>query len=65
MELSLVVLRVDDLAASQRFYEGLGLTFVVEQHGAGPTHLSTRLGPTVLELYPRGDDDGTRRVRLG
>jgi catechol 2,3-dioxygenase-like lactoylglutathione lyase family enzyme len=63
--LSLVVLRVADLAASQRFYEQLGLGFHPEQHGRGPQHLSTVIGGTVLELYPMGSGPSTQGLRLG
>jgi lactoylglutathione lyase len=50
--LEFLTLRCADLARSRRFYELLGLEFDEEQHGAGPRHLSTDLGGTVLELYP-------------
>ena len=51
---NLLVLRAADLAASRRFYEALGLEFVVERHGKGPEHLAASLGEFVFELYPDG-----------
>lgn len=65
VELSLVVIRVVDLAASRRFYEQLGLEFQREQHGSGPEHLSTVIGGTVVELYPVGSGPSTKGLRLG
>jgi catechol 2,3-dioxygenase-like lactoylglutathione lyase family enzyme len=50
--LDLLVLRCEDVDATGRFYAGLGLTWVEEQHGSGPRHLAGTLGPTVVELYP-------------
>ena len=50
--LSLLVLRTSQLAATRSFYEALGLIFAEEKHGSGPTHYSTQLGSTVLEIYP-------------
>lgn len=52
--LAYIVLRCADLSASRRYYEALGLTFVEEQHGNGPRHLSCDLDGVVLELYPAG-----------
>lgn len=60
--LTLLVLYCSDVDASLRFYERLGLSFVKEQHGAGPVHYSTQIGDVVLELYPAGRRPG--RVRL-
>ena len=65
MKLSLVVLRVADLAESRLFYEQLGLEFRQEQHGSGPEHLSTVIGGTVVELYPVGSGPSTQGLRLG
>lgn len=56
---------MDDLDTSRRFYEQLGLAFQSEQHGAGPQHLSSQIGGTVIELYPRGSSPSTEGVRLG
>lgn len=61
--LDLVVLRCRDLELSKAFYELLGLSFKAEQHGSGPAHYSTRLGETVLELYPAADP--LTPIRLG
>ena len=63
--MSLVVLRVADLDASRRFYEGLGLTLRSERHGDGPRHLSAGLGGVVLELYPLASGAPTTGLRLG
>ena len=60
--LAYLVLRCRDLEKSLRFYEILGVTFVMEQHGAGAKHYAGDLGGVVLELYPQssGAIGGTR-----
>lgn len=63
--LNLVVIRVVDLERSRNFYSGLGLTFTLEKHGAGPEHLTARTGGAVFELYPSGRSGETIGVRLG
>lgn len=63
--LSLVVLRVRELEASWSFYERVGLDLRPEQHGRGPAHLSTVVGDTVVELYPRGGGPESAGTRLG
>ena len=65
VKLSLVVVRVAELAASRRFYEQLGLALDQERHGSGPEHLSTLIGGTVVELYPIGPGPSTQGLRLG
>lgn len=65
VKLSLVVVRVANLAASRRFYQRLGLEFRHERHGSGPEHLSTVIGGTVVELYPIGSGPSTQGLRLG
>ena len=69
-EISLVVLRSTQPEATRRFYEALGLSFVDEQHGRGPVHVSaTTPSGVVFELYPLANGEeletGTRGVRLG
>ena len=59
-----LVLRVADIEVSRRFYSMLGLEFVTEKHGAGPTHYACEIGSTVLELYPQGRHPKSF-VRLG
>jgi lactoylglutathione lyase len=63
--LELIVLRCAELELSKRFYEALGLTFTAEQHGSGPRHYSSRLGSTVLELYPATAPVTPIRLGLG
>lgn len=63
--LSLIVIRVADLAASVRFYALLGLHFAQEQHGAGPIHFSATIGETLIELYPASPNKTTQCLRLG
>jgi hypothetical protein len=50
--LTLLVIRCRDLERWRSFYQALGLEFAPEKHGSGPHHYSSRLGSTVLELYP-------------
>jgi catechol 2,3-dioxygenase-like lactoylglutathione lyase family enzyme len=63
--LNLVVLKVSDIDASARFYTALGLSFVREQHGKGPAHLSCLLGSVLLEIYPAGNGPTSNATRLG
>lgn len=65
MQLALIVIRCKDLETSRIFYEQLGLTLIAEKHGTGPKHYSTKLGQTVLELYPSAAGQGKDNVRLG
>lgn len=52
----LAVLVCPDIEVTRAFYEGLGLSFVREQHGNGPEHYAARIGDAVLELYPTTTD---------
>jgi len=52
LALNLVVLRSANLERALQFYGALGLSFVKEQHGGGPEHYATQVGPTVFEIYP-------------
>lgn len=61
--LDLLVLRTADVEAARRFYEALGLRWQEERHGLGPRHYSSRLGATLLELYP-AKEGAAGRVRL-
>jgi len=64
--LALLVVYTDHLEEAHRFYCGLGLAFVREQHGAGPVHYACTLPDgTVLELFPAGEGRPVSRVRLG
>ncbi len=49
---SLLVVRTADIEAALAFYRALGLSFVQEQHGAGPQHYSCDLGGLIFEIYP-------------
>jgi hypothetical protein len=40
------------------------MSFQTEQHGEGPVHYATRIGGTVLELYPI-KEHSSRGARLG
>ena len=62
---NLVVLRAADLASARSFYEMLGLSFVQEQHGSGPVHLSCERGGMVLELYPGKPGQSLERLNAG
>lgn len=63
--LNLLVLRTTDLASARSFYEAFGLSFVEEQHGSGPVHLSCERGGTVLELYPGKPGQAPERLNAG
>ena len=63
-ELSLLVLKTQQLDVVKSFYEHLGIEFEQERHGEGPVHYAARLGQLVFELYPANNDlsDSTTRV---
>jgi predicted enzyme related to lactoylglutathione lyase len=66
--LSLVVIRVKDLAAARRFYESFGFFFETHKHGRGAEHLAGGpvKGSALLEIYPLGEGQiPTTSVRIG
>ena len=65
MFLNLIVLRTDKMTELVAFYEALGLSFVQEQHGTGPTHFSCKLGAAIFEIYPASEKQTTSSTRIG
>lgn len=64
--MALLVLYAGRLEETRRFYAGLGLSFVEEQHGAGPVHHAATLADgTVIELYPATGRRPASTARLG
>jgi catechol 2,3-dioxygenase-like lactoylglutathione lyase family enzyme len=65
--LKLLVLRTHRLEELKKFYESLGVEFVKERHGQGPSHYAGAIGSAVLELYPlpQGAPEPDKSVRLG
>lgn len=64
VELGLIVIRSEDIEATARFYETIGLEFELERHGKGPEHYAARIGSAIFEIYPvKGE--ATRSIRLG
>lgn len=63
--LNLLVLRSAQLEQTLRFYEIIGLTFVEEQHGAGPLHYACEMGTQVIELYPAEAEQSLNRKMGG
>ena len=61
LRLDAIVIFVQDLERSSRFYAALGLHLFPEQHGKGPAHLSADCDGVLIELYPvpRGAATGT------
>jgi catechol 2,3-dioxygenase-like lactoylglutathione lyase family enzyme len=55
MRLSLLVLKVRDIAQSRAFYELLGFSFAEHRHGNGPVHCCSDDLGFPLELYPAVD----------
>jgi predicted enzyme related to lactoylglutathione lyase len=64
--LTLLVLKTALPDEVRAFYQCLGITFVEERHGTGPTHFAGKAGETVFEVYPLPDGaavaDGTTRL---
>lgn len=65
MEISLFVLRCNELDQSKQFYELLGFSFVREKHGGGPLHYSSQDAGFVFELYPLAESEQVDSSRLG
>lgn len=49
-----LVLYAADPAATAAFYRALGLALEDEDHGEGPVHFATELGPVHFAIYPAG-----------
>lgn len=65
MKISLLVIRCLDVEASKKFYELLGLSFIKEKHGDGPSHYSCEHEGFVFELYPNKGELPKDNNRLG
>jgi len=65
MKLNLLVLRCENIEASRKFYEQLGLIFVKEKHGKGVEHYSSCLESLVFEIYPLAKGESPCNSRLG
>ena len=65
MKISLLVIRCQDIEVSKDFYQLLGLSFVKEKHGNGPTHYSCEHDGCVFELYPNKGESPQDNNRLG
>ncbi len=63
--MSLIVLRSVDVESAKNFYSLLGMSFTEEQHGKGPRHYATILGPLVMEIYPCQRGRSESQLRLG
>lgn len=63
---NLLLIRSPEIHHAVRFYQELGLVFVLHSHGSGPEHYSAEVSGFVFEIYPqRSADDTTTNVRLG
>jgi len=51
-EMASLVLYAARPAATAAFYRALGLTLDEEDHGEGPVHFATELGPVHFAIYP-------------
>ena len=65
MKISLLVIRCQDIEVSKNFYQILGLSFIEEKHGNGPTHYSCEHEGCVFELYPNKGKPPQDNNRLG
>lgn len=65
VKISLLVIRCKDIEASKEFYQALGMYFVKEKHGNGPTHYSCEYDDCVFELYPNKGEPPMDNNRLG
>ena len=51
-EMASLVLYAASLPATAAFYRALGLELEDEDHGEGPAHFATELGPVHFAIYP-------------
>lgn len=51
-EMASLVLYAASLPATTAFYRALGLKLEDEDHGEGPVHFATELGPVHFAIYP-------------
>ena len=67
MTLKLIVVRTDDIKKLSDFYSNFGFSFDYHKHGNSPYHYSTKIGETVLEIYPVTKDQKMpdKSLRLG
>jgi hypothetical protein len=67
MVLNLLVIRTSDMTHLVNFYNFLGLEFDYHKHGQGVYHYSTKVGETVLEIYPllKNQTEADISTRLG
>ncbi|HWL08426.1 MAG TPA: VOC family protein [Planctomicrobium sp.] len=64
--LNLVVVRSREPERLMSFYQLLGITFQLEQHGTGPVHWAADLDKQVMEIYPsKSMEDVDSTTRLG
>ena len=52
--MTVLVLRTSEIQKTKEFFESLGMVFVEEKHGNGPTHWAYEKDGKVLEIYPEG-----------
>jgi predicted enzyme related to lactoylglutathione lyase len=65
-QLSLIVLRTTQVERLCEFYTLIGVRFIQEQHGSGPSHFAGRLENVVFEIYPLAEGEtADRSTRLG
>ena len=67
MQLSLVVIKTNQLEKLVEFYSRFGLAFDYHRHGDGPFHYTTQMGVTYLEIYPlpKSQTVADKTTRLG
>ena len=64
-KINLLVLRSADIERAVSFYTALGMSFVSEKHGEGPTHYSATIDGLVLEIYPQIMGTPVAPIRFG
>jgi catechol 2,3-dioxygenase-like lactoylglutathione lyase family enzyme len=60
--MTVLVIYTDKVEETLEFFQGMGLVFVEEKHGDGPTHYASQNGDNVFEIYPTAIGDS--RVRF-
>jgi lactoylglutathione lyase len=64
-EMASLVLYANEPAATAAFYGALGLALDHEDHGEGPVHYATELGPVHFAIYPAGAPGRAAERRSG
>jgi hypothetical protein len=64
-EMASLVLYAASTQSTAAFYRALGVTLADEDHGEGPVHFATELGPVHFAIYPAEQPGQAQERRSG